>query len=170
MNVDTAEVNSYIFDMLKKERIGYGYERSDRSFKGHNCDLVVIDTKGTQRDGRRDVMQRLREGSTLVIFSWKELAPGRLKEPMQAELDRMGVTVELLEIPDKPTVKPSQRGLSGEAKAHALPMWRKPTIYSVEYVRDSLNRAGLGVFTRNQLNYALGPRTPPADEPLGVEE
>ena len=144
--------------MLKKERIGYGYERSDRSFKGHNCDLVVVDTKGTQRDGRRDVMQRLREGSTLVIFSWKELAPGRLKEPMRAELEAMGVTVELLDIPAKPKIEPSQRGMSDEAKAEAMTMWYKPTRYSVEYIQAHLERKKLGTYTRNQLNYALKAR------------
>ena len=145
--------------MLKAERIGYGYNRPDRDFRAHDCDLVVIDTKASKRTGRIDVMQRLKAGDTLVVFSWKELAPGRLKATMQAELDAKGVEVELLDIPPKPKVTPTARGLSDEAKAHALPMWHKPTIYSVEYVRDSLERAGFGTFTRNQLNYALGPRS-----------
>ncbi len=80
----TTFFNVYIVAMLKSERIGYGYERGDRYFKGHNCDLVVIDTKETRREGRRDVMDRLRSGDTLVIFSWKELAPGALKATMQS--------------------------------------------------------------------------------------
>lgn len=152
--------------MLKSERIGYGYNRPDRDFKAHKCDLVIIDTKASKRQGRGDMMQRLREGFTVVVFSWKELAPGALKATMQAELDAMGVTVELLDIPPKPKVKPTARGMSDEAKALALTMWRKPLIYSVEYVRDSLERAGFGTFTRNQLNHALGRRTPPTDDPL----
>ena len=149
----------YIVRMLKADRIGYGYNRPDRDFRAHNCDLVVVDTKASKRMGRGEVMQRLTPRDTLVIFSWKELAPGRLKATMQADLARMGVTVELLEIPAKPKVTPTARGMSDEAKAHALTMWRKPTIYSVEYVRDSLERGGFGTFTRNQLNYALGPRS-----------
>lgn len=150
--------------MLKPERIGYGYNRPDRDFRGHDCDLVIIDTKADKRAGRIDVMQALKPGFTLVIFSWKEFAPGALKATMQAELDRMGVTVELLDIPPKPKVKPDARGMSDEAKAHARPMWHKPTIYSVDYIQDSLQRAGFGAFSRNQLNYALGPRAPERDE------
>ena len=156
--------------MLKSERIGYGYNRPDRDFKAHNCDLVVIDTKASKRVGRGDVMQRLKRGDTLVIFSWREVAPGALKATMQAELDRMGVAVELLDIPPKPKVKPDARGMSDEAEAHARPMWHKPTIYSVEYIQDDLDRAGYGRFSRNQLNYKLGPRVPKGDDPLEVEE
>lgn len=144
--------------MLKSERIGYGYNRPDRDFKAHNCDLVVIDTKASKRVGRGEVMQRLTSRDTLVIFSWKEFAPGALKAPMQAELDRMGVTVELLDIPPKPKVKTSARGLSDAAKAEALTMWHKPTLFSVDYIQSHLTRKGLGTYSRNQLNYALGPR------------
>lgn len=149
----------YIVAMLKSERIGYGYNRSDRNFKDHSCDLVVIDAKGTHRDGRRDVIDRLRSGDTLVIFSWKELAPGRLKAPMQAQLASMGVTIELLDIPTKPTVKPSRRGMTNEAKAEALTMWHDPTKFSVEYIQAHLERKAMGRYSRNQLNYALGART-----------
>lgn len=160
MGIDFQKVNSYILGMLKKERIGYGYERPDRDFKGHDCDLVVIDTKATQREGRRDVMDRLRSGDTLVIFSWKELAPGALKAAMRAQLDAMGVTVELLDIPPKPTVTPSRRGMSDDAKAEARTMWHEPTKFSVEYIQNHLARKDLGTYSRNQLNYALKRRTP----------
>lgn len=144
--------------MLKHERIGYGYNRPDRDFRGHDCDLVVIDTKSDNRAGRIDVMQALKPGFTLVIFSWKEFAPGRLKATMQAELERMGVTVELLAIPPKPKVQPTGRGVSDEAKAEALTMWHKPTMFSVDYIQSHLTRRGFGTYSRNQLNYALGPR------------
>ena len=156
--------------MLKSERIGYGYERGDKAFRGHNCDLVVIDTKQTKREGRGDVMRRLTSRDTLVIFSWKELAPGALKATMKADLERMGVTVEVIEPPVKPSVKPSQRGMSDEAKAFALEMWRKPTEYSFEYIQAELERKGFGTYTRNQLNHALKRRTPPADAPVEVGE
>lgn len=148
--------------MLKGERIGYGYNRSDRDFRGHDCNLVVIDTKADKRAGRIDVMQALKEGDTLVIFSWKEFAPGAQKKIMQAELDGMGVTVELLDIPEKPKVKPSARGMSDAAKDEALSMWHKPA-FSVDYIQSHLTRKGLGTYSRNQLNYALGPRTPPGE-------
>lgn len=144
--------------MLKSERIGYGYNRPDRDFRAHGCDIVVIDTKASKRAGRGDVMQRLKAGDTLAIFSWKELAPGRLKATMQAELDALGVAVEILDIPPRPKIKPDTRGMSDEAKAAALLMWQKPTIYSVDYIQYALQRGGHGAFTRNQLNYALGPR------------
>ena len=144
--------------MMKHERIGYGYERSDRDFKAHNCAAVFIDVKSTQRTSRLDLMQRIRAGDTLVIFSWKELAPGALKKHTQDLLDNVGVTVELLDIPAKPKVQPSRRGMSDEAKAEALTMWHQPTKFSVEYIQNHLARKDLGTFSRNQLNYALGPR------------
>lgn len=151
-------------DEQKHERVCYGYNRPERDFKAHNCDLVVIDTKATKRAGRIDVMQRLKRGDTLVVFSWREVAPGALKATMQAELDRIGVNVELLDIPPKPKVTPTDRGMSDAAKAEALPMWREPTKFSVEYVQAHLERLGHGTFSRNQLNYALGRRTPNKDE------
>jgi len=153
----------YIVGMLKSERIGYGYNRSDRTFKAHECDLVLVDTKETLRQARKDAMQRLKSGDTLVIFSWKELAPGALKATMQAQLDAMGVTVELLDIPAKPPVKPSQRGMTDEAKAEARTMWHEPTKFSVEYIQNHLARKELGTYSRNQLNYALGPRVQAAE-------
>lgn len=156
--------------MLKSERIGYGYNRPDRDFKAHDCDFVVIDTKATKRAGRAEVMQRLRDRDTLLIFSWKELAPGALKAAMVADLDRIGCKVEVLDIPPKPTVKPSGRGMSDEAKAFIIDKWRQPTLYSVEYVQRELKEKGHGTFSRNQLNHHLGRRTPPADDPLEVEE
>ena len=165
----TTFFNVYIVAMLKKETLGYGYERGDRSFKGHGCDIIFIDTRQTRRERRRDLMQRLREGSTVKIFSWKELAPGALKATMQAQLDGMGVEVVVLDIPLKPTVTPSQRGVSDAAKAEALTMWHEPTKFSVEYIQNHLARKGLGTYTRNQLNYALGARTaPPTDAPVEV--
>jgi len=147
----------YIVAMIKSERVGYGYERPDRDFKAHNCDLVVIDTKASKRVGRLDVMHRIRKGDVLVIYSWKELAPGALKAHMVDLLNTVGVTVELLDIPAKPPVKPSRRGLSDEAKSEALTMWHEPTKFSVEYIQNHLARKGHGNYSRNQLNYALGP-------------
>ena len=144
--------------MMKRERIGYGYNRSDRTFRAHDCDLVLVDTRETLRRGRQDAMQRLKAGDTLVIFSWKELAPGALKATMQAQLDAMGVTVELLGIPAKKPVQPSRRGMTDEAKAEAMIMWGEPTKFSVEYIQNHLARKDLGTYSRNQLNYALGPR------------
>ena len=145
--------------MLKSERIGYGYERGDRSFKPHDCAAVFLDTKETRRSARIDLMERLRAGDTLVIFSWKELAPGALKATMQAQLDGMGVAVEVVEQPILAPVQPSRRGMTDEAKAEALPMWRQPTKFSVEYIQNHLAKKGLGSYSRNQLNYALKART-----------
>lgn len=155
--------------MLKSERIGYGYNRPDRDFKAHNCDLVVIDTKTSKRVGRGEVMQRLTSRDTLVIFSWKEFAPGALKSTMQADLDRIGCAVELLDIPSKPKVKPSQRGMSDEAKAFIIGKWRQPTIYSVEYIQHELREKGYGTFSRNQLNFHLKRRTAPFPTPSKQE-
>lgn len=149
----------YIVAMIKSERIGYGYNRPDRDFKAHDCDLVVIDTKASKREGRSDVLQRLKSRDTLLIFSWKELAPGALKSSMVAHLDGIGCTVEVLDIPDKPKVEPTERGMSDEARDFARPLWRDPVLYSVEHVQSELERRGYGRFTRNQLNYALKART-----------
>ncbi len=146
--------------MLKSERIGYGYNRPDKDFKAHNCDFVVIDGKHSDREGRSDVIKRLRDRDTLVIFSWKEIAPGALKPAMLAEIEAIGCTVELVEPPAKPAVKPTGRGMSDKAKGFALPMWHKPAIYSTQHVQAELKRKGFGRFSRNQLNYALGPRVP----------
>lgn len=145
--------------MLKNERIGYGYERGDRSFKPHNCAVIFLDDKSTHRAARLDLMERLRAGDTLVIFSWKELAPGALKATMQAQLDGMGVEVELVDQPAPVPVQPTQRGMTDEAKAEALSMWHQPTKFSVEYILNHLAQKDLGTYSRNQLNYALGPRT-----------
>lgn len=144
-------------------RVGYGYNRTERDFGHLSVDRVFIDLKGTKRAERADMFDHLlRSGDVVVLLSEKDLGFGREIAPLKTALAALGVTIEVDPHRAAKPKQPTPRGMSDEAVALAKIYWPHSQ-YSIEYILDRLADKGFGPFTRNQLNYKLGPRYPEDD-------
>lgn len=146
-------------------RVGYGYGRSVREFDDAGVERVRIDREGTDRLERTDLLRDgLHEGDTVVLLAKGDLGSGGELLMIRAELERLGVAVEVVE-KERKRARPGPKALfdpDPEADTRARLLW-KDTKYSASHVLKEIARitgyAGTDKQLRNALNHRYGGRT-----------
>lgn len=145
-------------------KIAYGYNVSPNTFEAHQPDSVIIDTPATKRANRSQMfLHGLRDGDTLLIVSWANLARGGELPPFRRTLAERNVPVEVVGLPDIPA-RPRGRpnglsDLTDDDDKTVKAMWKDPVHYTraavVEFVAAKIGTEP----TRNQMHYRYGART-----------
>ncbi len=105
----------------------------------------------------------LRDGDTLLIVSWSNLARGGELPAFKSALQERGVAVEVVGLPEaqaRPRGRPNGLSdLDAETDQVVKAMWKDPVHYTraavVEFVAGKIGTEP----TRNQMHYRYGART-----------
>ncbi len=149
----------------KNERIGYGFNRTDKALAAMNCDRVFLDFKSTKRAARFDLLHHvgLRPGDVVCVVRESDLGYGVELRQIRELIEAAGATIETAPRPQNAPVTAKTRGMADHVRDFAKGYWR-PGI-SLETGNDALAREGArrgedpnvwGPFTRAQWKYACG--------------
>jgi len=142
-------------------RHGYGYERSPEEMAElDDVAKVWVDTRGSQRAARAEMIQALRPGDQVVVLQVGDLARGRGYEPVLREIMTRGAEI-VAPPPDKrPRGSLSTFRPTPDADAKIREAWHNPGVHVTAAVLDLARElTGMNV-NRGQLYYRYGTRTP----------
>lgn len=148
----------------KNERIGYGFNRTDKALAAMNCDRMFLDFKGT-RAARFDLLHHvgLRPGDVVCVVRESDLGYGVELKQIRELIEAAGATIEVAPQSHNAPVKAKTRGMADHVREVAKGYWR-PGI-SLETANNALAYEGArrgedpdmwGPFTRAQWKYACG--------------
>lgn len=148
----------------ERVRVGYGFRRPDKEFDKLECDRLFIDTHGTKRIHRTEMLKLVRDRDCVVVLvASGDLGSGKERAALNVriEQDYGGI----IELPKDRGVAPARRRpgrptrhtWTSEEKQAVCPLWTDPD-YSQQYVIDRASEVIGKPVTRDMLNRACGPR------------
>ena len=123
------------------------------------CEQTFADWKNTRRAQLTHMIEGgLREGDTLCVRALGDLGRGRESKRIQAMLEDMGVTVEVIEAKRdiRQTGRVARFTPTAEQKEHLCELWYSPA--PQEWVLERAGQIAGAPLNRNQMNYICGPR------------